>query len=346
MPVEEAWTIARAMEWCRAYLEAHGDPKARLSAEWLLSAASGLSRVELYAHHDRVLSMSERDVLRESLKRRGTGEPLQYVCGEAAFRHIVVKCESGVFIPRPETEMLVELALAGVAARGMLGPGSLAGHGGAPAVGEGQYGGLRDASSDAVGSPMVRALEVGTGTGCIACSLAREAGWHVTATDVSHVACELARRNVDALGLGDLVEVVECDCVSGIPEAPGAATADAPEASGTGSARTGFDVLVSNPPYVPSAVVGTLDREVRLFEPEAALDGGADGLAFLRRLLDEALPLVRPGGFAAFELFEEHTAEAARLLGAAGMCDVEVVRDLTGRERFVTGVKLWETHSA
>ena len=336
--MDEVWSIARALEWCRGYLDAHGDPRPRLSAEWLLAHATGLSRVELYAYHDKPLSAGERDVLRESLKRRGAGEPLQYVCGEAAFRHIVVTCESGVLIPRPETEILVELALAGGGSGGAAGSGEAAGAG--EAAGSGAAAGA--------GGGTVRALEVGTGTGCIACSLACEAGWHVTATDVSHAACELARRNVGALGLGELVEVVECDCVSFDRAAGSGEAAAAGEAADAGGAAGGvaashwrgpFDVLVSNPPYVPSGVVGTLDDEVRLYEPELALDGGVDGLAFFRRLLDEALCLVRPGGFACFELFEEHLDEAARLLGAAGARDVRIERDLTGRERFLTGVR-------
>ncbi|MGI6031906.1 MAG: peptide chain release factor N(5)-glutamine methyltransferase [Coriobacteriales bacterium] len=278
----DTWTVARTLDWCKGYLERHDDEHPRLSAEILLAAATGLSRVELYAYFDRPLSAEERATLRESLKRRGAGEPLQYVTGDAAFRHIVVKTARGVLIPRPETESLVELVLS-----------EFAEHDGE-----------------------VQALEVGCGTGCIACSLAKEAGMHVTATDISPEALTCAKGNVEMLGLTDNVDVVEADCVEGV-EGP-------------------FDVLVSNPPYIPTAVLSELPQEVVGFEPKLALDGGIDGLVFFDRLVAEAVPLLTSGGFFACELHEDCLDEAATRLERAGLHDVAVHEDLTGRSRFVT----------
>ncbi len=280
---QQVWTIGDTLAWCREYLAHHDDENPKLSAEWLLAAATGLTRIELYMHFDRPLSMEERDVLRETLKRRGAGEPLQYIAGEAAFRHIVVKTSRGVLIPRPETEVLVDVVLEGLA--------------------------------DVEAS---RVLEVGCGTGCIACSLAKESGAHVVTTDVSPEAVACARRNVAALGLDELVEVVECDCVDGV--------------------RGSFDCLVSNPPYIPTAELAELPHEVTGFEPSLALDGGPDGLVFFDRLVDEALPLVREGGFFACELHETCLDEAARRLREAGCVDVKVTKDLVGRDRIVSGV--------
>ena len=281
--MSDVWTVQRTMNWCVGYLENHADEHPRLSAEWLLSAATGLSRVELYAYYDRPLSEDERAVLRESLKRRGKGEPLQYVTGEAAFRHIVVKTAPGVLIPRPETESLVQLVLDHFAGR------------------EG-----------------FDALEVGTGTGCIACSLAKEADARVVATDVSDAAIACARRNVEAYGLAEFVELVHTDCVADV--------------------EGSFDVLISNPPYIPTAVMDELDFEVTGFEPHLALDGGPDGLDFFDRLLAEALPLVRAGGFFACELHETCLDEAAQRLAETGVADVTITQDLTGRPRFVSGI--------
>lgn len=280
---QQVWTIGDTLAWCREYLAHHDDENPKRSAEWLLAAATGLTRIELYMHFDRPLSMEERDVLRETLKRRGAGEPLQYIAGEAAFRHIVVKTSRGVLIPRPETEVLVDVVLEGLA--------------------------------DVEAS---RVLEVGCGTGCIACSLAKESGAHVVTTDVSPEAVACARRNVAALGLDELVEAVECDCVAGI----------------AGS----FDCLVSNPPYIPTAELAELPHEVADFESALALDGGPDGLVFFDRLVDEALPLVREGGFFACELHETCLDEAARRLREAGCADVKVTKDLVGRDRIVSGV--------
>lgn len=280
---QQVWTIGDTLAWCREYLAHHDDENPKLSAEWLLAAATELTRIELYMHFDRPLTMEERDVLRETLKRRGTGEPLQYISGEAAFRHIVVKTSRGVLIPRPETEVLVDVVLDGLAGAD------------APCV-----------------------LEVGCGTGCIACSLAKEAGAQVLATDISPEAVACAQANVEMLGLEELVEIVERDCVAGI----------------VGS----FDCLVSNPPYIPTAELAELPHEVAGFEPRLALDGGSDGLAFFDRLITEALPLVKDGGLFACELHETCLEEAARRLREAGCVDVKVTKDLVGRDRIVSGV--------
>lgn len=276
----EVWTIGKTMAWCEEYLTRHDDPNPKLSSQWLLAAATGLSRLELYMHFDKPLSMEERDVLRENLMRRGKGEPLQYITGEAPFRHLIIRTGKGVLIPRPETEVLVDVALEGIA-----------------------------------GIEKAEVLEVGCGTGCVACSIAQEARVHVTATDISPEAVACAEKNVDACGLDGLVDVVETDCVNGV----------------VGE----FDCLVSNPPYIPSKELEDLPLEVAGFEPSLALDGGADGLEFFDRLIAEALPLVKAGGLFACELHETRLEEAARRLRASGLEDVRIRKDLAGRDRIV-----------
>lgn len=288
----EVWTVRRILTWTTGYLERKGDEHPRLSAEWLLSNATGLSRVEIYMNFDRPLTPDELDLMRDGVRRRGAGEPLQYVTGEMPFRHIVLRCERGVLIPRPETEILVDAALEGV---------------------------------DASNADMPRVLEVGTGTGCIACSIAGEREQAiVVATDISPQAATLARRNEEALGLGARVEIVECDLVDGVPE----------QLMGT------FAVLVSNPPYIPSAVVPTLPMEVQGFEPGLALDGGQDGLNVFRRLLAVAPKILAPAGMLCVELFEENVHVAADLVRAEpGWSTVEVREDLTHRPRVLVAVR-------
>ena len=288
MASAETWTVKRTLDWCVSYLEAHGDEHPRRSAEWLMGAATGLSRVEIYAYFDRPLSTEERDALRESLKRRGAGEPLQYVTGEAAFRHIVLRCAKGVLIPRPETEVLVQVVLDWLEAQG------------------------------ADGAADWRGLEVGCGTGCVALSLAKEAGLQMVATDISPEAVACAVRNSEALGLSEHVEIVETDCAKG---------AEGP-----------FDVLVSNPPYIPTAVMEGLSEEVIGYEPHLALDGGADGLDFFRRLLSEVAPLLRAGGLFACELHETCLDDAAQLMTQAGFEHVTITNDLAGKPRIISGV--------
>ena len=288
----EVWTVRRILSWTTGYLERKGDEHPRLSAEWLLSNATGLSRVQIYMNFDRPLTPDELDLMRDGVRRRGAGEPLQYVTGEMPFRHIVLRCERGVLIPRPETEILVDAALEGV---------------------------------DASDADMPRVLEVGTGTGCIACSIAGEREQTiVVATDISPQAATLARRNEEALGLGARVEVVECDLVDGVPE----------QLMGT------FAVLVSNPPYIPSDVVPTLPVEVQGFEPGLALDGGPDGLNVFRRLLAVAPKILAPAGMLCVELFEENVHVAADLVRAEpGWSTVEVREDLTHRPRVLVAVR-------
>ena len=294
MPDQGTWTIKRVLDWTSGYLERKGDEHPRLSAEWLLAAVTGLSRVELYTNFDRPLQPGELDEMHAAIERRAAGEPLQYVTGEMPFRHIVLRCERGVLIPRPETEILVGVALEGV--------DRAAAEGGA------------------------RVLEVGTGTGCVALSIASERpGTLVTATDLSPRAVELANRNRDALGLEDVVDVVECDLAAGVD----------PELMGS------FAVLVSNPPYIPTRVLAEeVPAEVRDFEPELALDGGADGLDVFRRLLDLAPVALAPGGTLAVELFEGALDAAADLVRARdGWETVEVREDLTHRPRVLVAVR-------
>ena len=180
-----AWTVREALDWTNDYLAAKGDTSARTSGEWLLSAATGLTRLELYTHSDRPLSADERARLREGVKRRAAGEPLQYVTGEMPFRHLVVRVEPGVLIPRPETEVLVDEGLRAVAG---------------------------------IESP--RVLDLCCGSGCVGLSIAHEApSAEVWATDLAAAACDCARGNAERLRLGDRVHVFEGDLFAGVPDA-------------------------------------------------------------------------------------------------------------------------------
>lgn len=185
MAEENVWTINRCLTWTRDYLARKGDEHARLSAEWLLSAATGKDRTGLYMAFDEPLSPDELSRMHGFIERRAKGEPLQYITGKTSFRFIEVACAPGVLIPRPETELLVDAALEGIDAASAMNP--------------------------------IRVLEVGCGTGCVSCAIASERpGALVTATDISPTAAALARENRDALGLANFVDVVECDLVSGV----------------------------------------------------------------------------------------------------------------------------------
>ena len=302
-----SWTVRSALEWTRDFLTRKGDEHPRLSAEWLLCAATGLSRVDLYVNYDRPLDATELSTLHDGVARRGRGEPLQYVTGEVGFRHIVLKCAPGVLIPRPETEILVDEVLSYLDDL-------------ARSRGEGPtfVGPL---------SPL-RTLEVGVGTGCITLSLASERpAVRAVATDISPDAIALATRNCDALDLTSRVSLVQTDLAAGVE----------------GALDGAFDVLVSNPPYIPTAQMALLPREVGGFEPSLALDGGPDGLDVFRRLVELGATALRPGGLLACELHEDTLVAASELPGVrAHYRDIRIVRDLTGRDRILCAIRASE----
>lgn len=335
MAENDIWTVKAALDWTVGYLERKGDKNPRLSAEWLLSEATGLRRIDLYVQFERPLSMPERDVLREYVRRRGTGEPLQYITGEVAFRHIAVKVARGVLIPRPETEVLVSevLALLPAAPRpracdeGEPGKSALPGADvgvARPATADGGADApeRQPAAGGASGELLV--ADICTGTGCIACSLAHEHSQvRVVATDIEPRAVELARENAAALGLAERVQVLEGDLGTCID----------------GSLLGSFDAVVSNPPYVPTAVMADIPREVADFEPELALDGGEDGLDVFRRLLTWSFDALKPGGALAVELHETCLDQAAELAKVAGFEQTRIANDLAGRPRVLTARK-------
>ena len=356
---DQTWTVKRCLTWTVNYLAKKGEERPRLAAEWLMCAATGMKRIELYMSYDRPLSKQELAIMHDGVVARAAGEPLQYITGETSFRTLDILCERGVLIPRPETELLVEgvishlkshvlgadlqpsggrvelpwnaeverVRAAEIAAQrersdaedasdeahGQTGEDEAAGDAPAPA----------DAAHDEEPEPRVaRVLEVGCGTGCISLSLAAELPGRVrcVATDIEPRAVQLAQRNRDRLGIpAEAADFREGDLTA--PVLPGE--------QGT------FDVLVSNPPYIPSEVMRTLPYEVAGFEPALALDGGDDGLAVFRRLLAIAPTMLEPGGLLACELYEGSLERAASLCKAAGMCDVRIVPDLTDRPRFI-----------
>lgn len=381
----ETWTIRRCLDWTRDYLKDRGDERPRLSAEWLLSGVTGLSRTEIYVNFDKPMSSEELAAMHTAVVRRAKGEPLQYIIGETSFRTIDVMCEPGVLIPRPETELLVEEVLAyldreviGVAPAVERGRVELPWNaeveaalqaeiaaakekGEAPVVerelrdddfdtledGEGTIETADGAEGDAdvlgaapveegefsEGAPAqdgesgqircARVLEVGCGTGCISLSIASERSGRAqcVAIDIEPRAVDLSIRNRDALGISPAdVDVRLGNLVSPLNRETEWGT---------------FDVLVSNPPYIPSAVMESLPHEVADFEPALALDGGADGLDIFRRLVNAAPHMLRPGGLLACELYEGHLDAAADLCRSAGMHDVRIVEDFTGRPRIV-----------
>lgn len=309
------WTVQEAQRWTQEYLERHGDCHARLSAEYLLSDATGLSRIQVYAFFDRPLSSEERARLRETVARRATGEPLQYACGVAPFRHLEIPVAPGVLIPRPETEVLVDRALELLDEAHAAGGGAGEWHEAASCGDCGEAGELL-------------VVEPCTGSGCIAAALVTErSGIRVIATDNSPEALAGARATVEALSLNGHVELVADDgCGAVLARLAAAGRVPA--------------LLISNPPYVPAGTLPALPAEVREHEPLAALDGGDDGLNVVRLLLAQ-IAAARAQGLSfpvLFELDERNVVQGAQLIRDTKLFPhIRTFPDLTGRVRFLEG---------
>jgi release factor glutamine methyltransferase len=250
---------------------------ARRDAELLLLHVTGLTRAELLTYPDRELTAGQENGYREAIARRARHEPLQYITGVQEFYGRPFAVTPAVLIPRPETEHLVEAVLA-----------------------------LRPAPR--------RILDIGTGSGILAITLALEVpNASLTATDISSDALAVAQQNALALGAADRIRLRESDLFA--------------------SVRKGdrFDCIVSNPPYVATTEV--LEPQVRDYEPVTALYAGLDGLRIYRRLVPDSLPHLEPGGVLLLEIGHGQRDAIGELLRASAFNDIRFMDDLQGIPR-------------
>lgn len=280
------WTVLRVILRSAEWLGERGVESARLDTEHLLAHALGTTRLQLYLQYDRPLAPGELEAFRPLLRRRGGREPLQYITGRAAFRELDLAVDRRVLIPRPETETLVQVVLDAVAGRAGL-----------------------------------TALDVGTGSGCIALSLLREGPFdRAVGTDPSLDALAVARSNAAATGVAaDRLEL-----------RPGAGFEPL-------EVEERFDVIVSNPPYVASGEAEGLQPEVRDWEPSSALFAGPHGTDVLDVLVSSARRHLHDDGLLALEVGLGQADGIRSRLEATGLyASSRIHRDLTGRPRIVT----------
>jgi release factor glutamine methyltransferase len=280
-------TVRGLLEEATARLAAAGVLTARADAEWLLAGLRGTGRAAVAMALDREVEPTLAARYAAALARRERRETLQRILGWEEFRGLRFALTPDVLVPRPETELLVELALA-------LLPRSAA--------------------------PQPQVIDVGTGSGCVACAIAYERPEaRVVALESSMAALAVAGRNITALRLGARVRLIAADVLTAV-----------------GPGRV--DLIVANPPYLPSPLLETLMPEVRDHEPRLALDGGIDGLGTIRPLVTDARRTLRPDGALVVETAGDDQALAvAGLFRAAGFRDVVVRPDLAGGPRFVAG---------
>ena len=317
-------TVLEAIQKGVDFLAKKGVESPRLQTELLLAHLLKMPRMKLYLSFERALTPVETDALRELVKRRGRREPLQHITGSISFCGLEMAVNRHALVPRPETELLAEL-----------GWQFLNGRAGSPQPAA--------ARSENVPYQDSHALDLGTGTGCLAIALAVKCpNAKITATDISADALVWARENAARNGVAQQIEFLQGDGFAAIQNAgqasrlPGERVGASVENENalvpTTSARAGetpalrFDLIISNPPYIPSGEIATLQPEVRDFDPRTALDGGADGLDFYRRFSAQAKPYLKPDGKIMLE-FGDGQAEAVRKIFENEKWIVEAVKE-------------------
>ncbi len=260
----------------------------------LLCAAAKCDKVFLYSHGDSVLREEDLKSYLDALKKRAQGYPLQYLTGIQEFMSLPFEVGPAVLIPRQETELLVETVIRFCEDR------------------------LSSAGLAESGRSL-RILDIGTGSGCIAISLAHYLPkCIVTAVDKMEGALAVAERNAVKNSVDGRINFIRSDLFQNI-------------------GGEAFDVIVSNPPYIRRDVIPGLMQEVREHEPRTALDGGSDGLDFYRQIIGEAPVHLKTGGMLAFETGYDQAAEVASLM-PPNFVDIKTLRDLSGIDRVVSGI--------
>ena len=304
----QIWTILSLLNWSQNYLSEKNIQQSRLDSEILLSTTLGLKRLDLYLQFERILNEEELASFKTVLKRRANFEPIAYILGKKEFWSREFEVNSDVLIPRPETELLIEQTLK------ILGPSPQP----SPTGGEG---GSEGKGRQGEGERSV--LEIGTGSGILAITLAKEIkNTQVDAIDISPKALALAKKNSDRLETSSKINFIEADFTS------------------YNFSKT-YDMIISNPPYIPSQEIETLMKDVSNFEPRLALDGGKDGLDFYRKIAQKAPALLKPQGFVVVEIGESQAKDVTKIFEDAGLKNISVIKDYSDHNRVVRGQKIY-----
>jgi release factor glutamine methyltransferase len=288
------WGVVELLKTTTEFFVTKKVDEARISAERLLGYVLGKSRLELYLHHNRPVYQDELDRFRILCRQRIEGRPVQYITGEQYFYGLQFMVDERVLIPRPETELLVEhvLELLGMTGRG--------------------------------GSVSARILDIGTGSGCIAVTMAKLCpSLKVSAADCSPEALEVARMNAAKHGVESRVTFIHADLfdeffISRLPE-------------------PSYNLIVSNPPYIPAVEWAALQQEVKQYEPKIALTT-LHGLECYHAIILQAVKLLVPGGMLCFELHADAAAAVSELMAVNGLSRITVAKDYSGHDRIISGI--------
>lgn len=292
MAVEKSWNVVDLLKTTTDFFEEKGIDEARLSAELLLGYVLGMKRLDLYLNHEQPVSGKELEAFRECCRQRLQGRPVQYIAGEAFFYGNRFMVDERVLIPRPETELVLEHALE-------------------------RFG----SALPGIETPSI--LDIGTGSGCIAITMAKMLPLaKVTAVDVSEGALQVAQENARALGVAEKIRFVQADMF---------------DASFPDTVGGPFDLVISNPPYIPEAEWAGLQEEVRRYEPKLALVAPG-GFECYEAIVNHARRVLRSGGLLCFELHAD-AAEGVRSLVEPFFGSIEVMQDYARLDRALSCVK-------
>lgn len=301
--------VRHALKDGMARLRAASTPSHTLAAELLLMHVLRRDRTWLYTNPEAAIESAAAEKYFALVARRAGGEPTQYLTGKQEFWGLEFEVTPAVLIPRPETEHVVEVALERLGARG-----------------------IKIDLVEGAPSPTLRLADVGTGSGCLAVALAHELQHaEVFATDISAAALGVARRNAARHGVADRVHFVETNLLEALLR----------DEQRNGRQSSLFDLVVSNPPYVPRSEAEELPREVREHEPHVALFGGQTGVEIYAHLIEQAGSLLSSGGFLVLEL-GYNSAEHVRAIAAArpAWTNIGITNDLAGIPRVLAAERV------
>lgn len=330
MSTAEAWTVGRLLTWTAEYLKKQGSSSPRLDAEVLLAEARGCQRIELYTAFNEEPNEQVRAAFKEMVRRRAEGTPVAYLVGRKEFYSLPFEINPDVLIPRPETEHLVVEAIDRAKQRTGQSPAHTTARETAveptqaetqPDVatevvpgGTGEYVPPPRPKSSFTG---LRVLDVGTGSGIVAISLAKSLpGAEITAVDISPAALALAERNAAKHDVSHQVTLLESDLLAALGDSQ-------------------FDLIVSNPPYISEDEYAKLEPSVRNYEPRGALVGGPAGTEIIERLLTQSAQHLKPGGWLLFELSPMIADKVVAMVDRSLWSEPAIIKDLAGLARVV-----------
>jgi len=286
---DDLWTVGRLLSWTTDFLKRRGSESPRLDTEVMLAHVLDWQRVRLYTHFEQEVSQSARTAFRELVRRRAEGAPVAYLVGRKEFYSLTFTVSPAVLIPRPESEFVVVEYL-----------------------------------EQTRNLPSPRAVDVGTGSGCLAIAAAHhQPAARFVAIDLSEDALTLAKQNAARLGVLDRIDFRHGNTLEPVAgEAP-------------------FDAIISNPPYIPTEAIEQLEPGVRDYEPRTALDGGPGGLAVVNRLIEQSAQLLKPGGHLILEIGSDQAEPVRALIGAhERFCLAPTVYDHAHHPRVIRATKI------